>query len=49
MSELLVNLLSKEGITAQGQAPLVQPYVGIPLGDGRRGAEELMLEYLQSD
>jgi len=48
MSELLANLINKGAITAQDQAQLAQPFVEIPLGDGRRGAEELMLEYLQS-
>lgn len=48
MSELLANLVSRGAITTQEQAQLAQPFVEIRLGDGRTGAEELLLEYLTS-
>ena len=48
VSELLANLVSRGAITTQEQAQLAQPIVEIPLGDGRTGAEELLLEYLRS-
>lgn len=48
ISDLLASLVSRGMITTQERDQLVEPYVEIPLGDGRTSLEERVQRYLSS-